>query len=387
VATWRLDPATTHLNHGSFGATPIEVLHHQRRLRDQLESNPVDFFQRRYQPLLETSRRALARFLNADPDGLVFVPNATYGVNSVLRSLEPALRPGCEIVITTHTYNACRNAVVDTAKRVGATVVVADIAFPIAGPSQASAAVLDAITPATSLVVLDHVTSATALVLPIAEIVADLEPDVTVLVDGAHAPGMVEVDIAALGASFYTANCHKWLCSPKGAGFLWVDTFHRTSTNAAAISHGYNGAWPASSSDFHARFDWTGTDDPTARLAVATALRVMDEHRQGGWYGIRQTNHELVLEGRDLVCERVYMEPSAPDQMTGSIAAIVVPQSLASHMSAFDLVEHLHHQWAIEVPVSAWPGSGDRVMRISAQQYDQVADYERLATALGDLTE
>lgn len=382
MARWQLDPTTTHLNHGSFGATPIEVLDHQRALRHRLEANPVDFFQRRYQPLLERSRATLADFVQADPNGLVFVPNATYGVNSVLRSLEPQLAAGCEIVVTTHTYNACHNAAVETARRVGARIVVADIPFPIASPSEASTAILEAVTPRTALVLLDHVTSATALVLPIGEIVADLEPDVTVLVDGAHAPGMIDVDITALGASFYTANCHKWLCAPKGSAFLWVDERHRSTTYAAAISHGYNGGWPASSSDFHARFDWTGTDDPTARLCVDAALAVMAAHGDAGWHEIRSTNHELVLEGRELIATALEVEIPAPATMIGSIAALALPERLAPGMSAFDIVEWLHHERSIEVPISPWPGPDDRLLRISAQQYNSIDDYHRLATAL-----
>lgn len=381
MATWQLDPNTTHLNHGSFGAAPVEVLQRQAELRTRLEANPVDFFQRRYQPLLEVSRSALASFLNGDAAGLVFVPNATYGVNSVLRSLEPRLRPGCEIVITTHTYNACRNAAAETAQRVGGSLIVADIPFPLSSPSQAAGAVLDVITPNTALVVLDHVTSATGLVLPVEEIAADLEPDVTVLIDGAHAPGMVEVDIRAIGASFYTANCHKWICSPKGAGFLWVDDYHRPTTRAAVVSHGYNDGWPGSRSAFHAQFDWTGTDDPTARLCVDIALQVMDEHRHGGWFGVRASNHELVLKGRALIAQALQIGLPTPDNMIGSIASLPIPEHLAPGMNAFDLVEWLHTQWAIEVPISAWPSPESRVIRISAQQYNQLSDYERLASA------
>ncbi|MEL6981255.1 MAG: aminotransferase class V-fold PLP-dependent enzyme, partial [Actinomycetota bacterium] len=146
MATWQLDPDVVHLNHGSFGAAPTAVLARQQELRTEMEANPVAFMLRRYQPLLEESRAALADFVGADADGLVFVPNATYGVNSVLRSLEASLSPGDELVITSHTYNACRNAVVATAERVGASVVVADIPFPIADPAEAVTAVLEAIT-------------------------------------------------------------------------------------------------------------------------------------------------------------------------------------------------------------------------------------------------
>ncbi len=383
MATWQLDQNTVHLNHGSFGACPVEVLDHQAKLRHDMEANPVAFMLRQYQPALETSRSALAEFVGADADGLVFVPNATYGVNSVLRSIEPQLAPGAELVVTTHTYNACANAVTATAARVGGTVVVADIPFPITGPEQAVAAVLEVVTERTGLVLIDHVTSATGIRLPVAEIIAGIDRDIPVLVDGAHAPGMIDVDLAALGASFYTANCHKWLCAPKGAAFLWVADRFRDTAMPASISHGYNDGWPNSGSRFHAQFDWTGTDDPSARLCVAKALEVMAAHDPGGWPAIQEANHRLVLEGRQIVAEALGVAPPAPDHMIGSIASLPVPPEATPSDSIFDpLTDALHQTWSIEVPVFAWPTSPDRLLRVSAQQYNTIEDYRRLAEAL-----
>ncbi len=383
MATWNLDPDVVHLNHGSFGACPTEVLDHQAELRSEMEANPVAFMLRRYQPLLERSRLAMAQFVGADEAGLVFVPNATYGVNSVLRSMEAELKPGDEIIITSHTYNACRNAAVATAERVGATVVVAPIPFPIAGPEEAVAAIDEVLTDRTALVLIDHVTSATGLRLPLEEIIAAVGPSVPVLVDGAHAPGMIDVDLSSLGAAFYTANCHKWICAPKGAAFLWVEPERRGSTMPAAISHGYNDGWPGSGSRFHAQFDWTGTDDPTARLSVATALDVIGHHRPDGWASVQASNHELVLAGRRIVAESLGCAIPTPDAMIGSIASLPVPPVAEPSASIFDpLTDALHSRWSIEVPVFAWPRTPDRLLRISAQQYNTIADYEALATAL-----
>lgn len=383
MATWQLSPDVVHLNHGSFGACPVEVLDHQARLRQDMEANPVAFMLRQYQPALEVSRHALADFVGADADGLVFVPNATYGVNSVLRSIEPQLQPGAELVITTHTYNACANAVTATAARVGGSVVVADIPFPIADPEQAVRAVLDVITERTGLVLIDHVTSATGIRLPVAEIIAAVDPSIPVLVDGAHAPGMIDVDLAAIGASFYTANCHKWLCAPKGAAFLWVAERFRNSAMPASMSHGYNDGWPNSGSRFHAQFDWTGTDDPTARLCVAKALEVMGDHDPGGWAAIQDANHRLVLRGRQIVADALQVALPAPDHMIGSIASLPVPPEAEPTESIFDpLTDALHRTWSIEVPVFAWPESPDRLLRVSAQQYNTTDDYHRLAAAL-----
>lgn len=348
-----------------------------------MEANPVAFMLRRYQPLLDECRSELGAFIGADPEGLVFVPNATYGVNSVLRSLESHVPRGAEIVVTTHTYNACRNAAAETARRIGGTLVVADVPFPIANAQQAIDAVLDVITPNTALVLLDHVTSATGLVFPIRDIVAGLSEHVLVLVDGAHAPGMLDLDVEALGVAFYTANCHKWICAPKGAAFLWVDPEHRDTIGAVAVSHGYNDGWPGSSSRFHAQFDWTGTDDPTARLCVGQALRTMGAHLDDGWAGIRSSNHDLVLAGRKIVAEALDAELPAPDDMIGSIASLPVPPMSAAGASIFDpLTDDLHNKWAIEVPVFAWPRSPQRLLRVSAQQYNSMADYKRLAEAL-----
>ncbi|MEM7325670.1 MAG: aminotransferase class V-fold PLP-dependent enzyme [Actinomycetota bacterium] len=386
MATWQLDPSVAHLNHGSFGACPVEVLDHQAELRRELEANPVAFMLRAYQPALETSREALAGFVGADPAGLVFVPNATYGVNSVLRSIEPHLAPGAELVVTTHTYNACANAVTATAARVGATVVVADIPFPIAGPEEAVSALAEVVTERTGLVLIDHVTSATGIVLPVTEIVAAVnavDPGIPVLIDGAHAPGMIDVDVAEIGAAFYTANCHKWLCAPKGSAFLWVTERYRDTAMPASISHGYNNGWPGSGSRFHAQFDWTGTDDPTGRLSVAAALEVMGNHRPGGWDAVRDSNHRLVLDGRKVVADALGVEVPAPDRMIGSIASLPVPPEDEPSASIFDpLMEALHRSWSVEVPVFAWPASPDRLLRVSAQQYNTIDDYHRLADAL-----
>lgn len=383
MATWTLDTETTHLNHGSFGATPIEVLAVQQELRQEMERNPVAFMLRRYQPLLELNRAAVAEFVGADPAGLVFVPNATSGVNAVLRSLEPSLRRGAEIVITNHTYNACRNAAAETVRRVGGRLVVAEIPFPIERASQATEAILAAITNDTALVIVDHVTSPTALVLPIAEIAAGLGDRVPVLVDGAHAPGMLDVDLRSLNVNFYTANCHKWMCSPKGAGFLWVDERWRSHMYPVAISHGYNGQWPTSASEFHANFDWTGTDDPTARLSVAEAISVMASHAPGGWPEIRSNNHRLVLEGRGIVSAALGSELPAPESMVGSLAALRIPPAIKIDGGLFDpAADALSQRWRIEVPVFAWPEERQYLLRVSAQVYNHVADYERLAEAI-----
>ena len=219
---WLLDPAVTHLNHGSFGACPAPVLEDQRRWRTDMERNPVLFFMRTLQPAIDDAREILSRFVGAGPQGLVFVPNATAGINSVLRSLEPRLGPGDEILITDHAYNACRNVAEVAALRSGAILVEAPVPFPLSSADEYTAALLEKVTTSTRLVMIDAVTSPTAIVVPVGEVIDRLEPEVPVLVDAAHAPGMIQLDLDSMGASFVVGNCHKWMCAPKGAGFLHV---------------------------------------------------------------------------------------------------------------------------------------------------------------------
>ncbi len=237
AAAWDLDPDIVFLNHGSFGACPRRVLEEQARLRRRLEQEPVRFYVRELEELLDLSRSKLAAFVDADPEGLAFVSNATTGVNTVLASFP--FRAGDEVLITNHEYGACANAARYWAQRAGASVNVAAVPFPLQSEAEIIDAVVRAVTPRTRLVLIDHVTSQTGLVLPLAELVAGLEDrGIAVLVDGAHAPGMLDLDIDGLGASFYTGNCHKWLCAPKGAAFLVVREDWRHRVRPLVVSHG-----------------------------------------------------------------------------------------------------------------------------------------------------
>src|SRR5213083_2109022 len=278
---WTLDPAVAFLNHGSFGACPRPVLEAQQRLRERLERQPVRFFVRDLEPLLDDARSALAAFLGADPEGLVFVTNATTAVNAVLRSL--ALAPGDQLLVTDHAYNACRNALDFVAVAARAEVVVVPVPFPLASADAAVEAVLARATPRTRLALLDHVTSPTGLVLPIERLVRELTGrGVDTLVDGAHAPGMLPLDLGALGAAYYTGNCHKWLCAPKGAGFLHVRRDRQDGIVPTTISHGLT--YPRTDrSRFQLLFGRTGTSDPTPALCVPTALRFLPSLVPGGW--------------------------------------------------------------------------------------------------------
>src|SRR5207253_9824078 len=281
---WTLDSAVAFLNHGSFGACPRPVLEAQQRLRERLERQPVRFFVRDLEPLLDDARSALAAFLGADPEGLVFVTNATTAVNAVLRSL--ALAPGDQLLVTDHAYNACRNALDVVAAAAGARVVVVPVPFPLASADAVVEAVLAQVTPHTRLALLDHVTSPTGLVLPIERIVRELAArGVDTLVDGAHAPGMLPLDIRSIGAAYYAGNLHKRVCEPKGAAFFVVREDRRATVHPAVISHGANST-RTDRSRFHLEFDWIGTIDPTPWLCVSAALRFLPSLVAGGWPGM-----------------------------------------------------------------------------------------------------
>jgi isopenicillin-N epimerase len=377
---WTLDRDTTFLNHGSFGACPRAVLEEQARLRSVIERDPVRFFTREIGPLWEAARDAASAFVGADPDGLVFVPNATTGVNTVLRSA--SLSAGDEILVSNHGYSACRNAVEAVAAATGAVVRSAEIPFPLGSRDEVIEPLLALATPRTRLAIVDHVTSPTGLVFPVHEIVRALrERGIDVLVDGAHAPGMIDLDLSRLGATYFTGNCHKWLCTPKGAAILWVAEERRASSRPLVISHG---AAAPGGQRFHREFDWTGTDDPTAVLCIPKAIEVMASFAAGGWSEVRARNHDLVVRARRLLLDRLGIGAPCPEDMLGSLAAI--PLSDATDPPGPHGMDPLHarlyDEHRIQVPVYAWPEHRKRLLRISAQLYNRIEDYERLAGVL-----
>jgi isopenicillin-N epimerase len=379
---WLLDPAVTFLNHGSFGACPRAVLEVQQALRERLERQPVRFLLRELEGLLDRARAALAAFVGADPDDLAFVTNATSGVNAVLRSLRFA--PGDELLTTDHAYGACRNTLDWVAERCDARVVTAAVPFPLRGDDDVVGPVLAAVTRRTRLAVLDHVTSPTGLVFPIARLVAALaERGVDVLVDGAHAPGMLALDVRAVGAAYYVGNCHKWLCAPKGAAFLHVRRDRQAAIHPTVISHGLASS-RTDRSRFRLEFDWTGSADPSAWLCVPAAIAYVGGLMDGGWDAIRGRNRSLALAARRTLCAALDVPPPAPDAMLGSLAAVPLPDasgSLPPPLFLDPLQDRLLAEHGIEVPIVPfrWPR---RLVRVSAHLYNAPGDYERLGDAL-----
>ena len=349
---WQLSPGLTYLNHGSYGATPRVVLEEQSRLRQRLEQNPMQFLspERDLERELDQVRAVLAGLVGADASDIAFVRNATDGVNAVRHF----------------------------AGKHGAAVRVAKVPFPLAGPEQVLEAVEAALTPRSRLLLVDHVTSPTGLVFPVAALVALAHArGVRVLVDGAHAPGMLPLDLAQLGADYYTGNHHKWLCAPKASGFLHVQPCWQHEVRPTVISHAANRPRPGRSR-FLAEFDWTGTFDPTPLLALPAAIAFLGSLHPGGIQALLRANHDLAVEARSRVCDALQVEPPAPPTMLGSLAAVPLPGGLGgAHLQA-----RLSDRFAIEVPVVEWAATRSWLVRLSLQAYNTLADVERLIAAL-----
>ena len=381
---WTLDPAIDYLNHGSFGACPKAVLDKQREYRDLMEREPMDFLERECWELINDSRRTLADFIGAPPDQTAFVHNATTGVNTVLRSLDFA--PGDELLTTTHIYGACKNAMEFVAKKSGAKVVYARLPFPVESPGQAVESIMSCVTDRTRFALIDHITAPTAMVLPVKELTAKLQArGVEVMIDGAHAPGMTRLNMLDIGAQYYTGNCHKWLCSPKGSAFLYVREDRLEKIRPLVISHGATDS-RTDRPRFQSEFCWQGTDDPTAYLCVAESIKYMEKLLPGGWDEIMRRNHELALAARNTLCGSLEIPAPCPDKMIGSMAALPLgklPDLPPSRcFGIHPLQDLLRREHNFEVIVNEWPAPHHAILRVSAQLYNRESQYERLAKVL-----
>jgi len=369
------------LNHGSFGACAKPILELQAALRREMEASPVQFLWRHYDTRLQPAREALAGFVGAKSRDVVFVTNATTAVNAVVRSWK--LRRGDEVLTTNLDYNACRNVLTESARRAGARVVVAQIPFPIATPEQAVAAILHAVTPRTRYAMIDHVTSGSALVLPIARIVRELEArGIETLVDGAHAPGMVPLNLKALRPAWYCGNLHKWVCAPKGCAFLWARENRQQDLQPAVISHGNNSPRTGFSS-FQNRFDWAGTFDPSAWLCVAEAIGWLGNLLPGGWPALRRHNHALALAARRVLCDALGVDVPCPAGMLGSMATVPLPRRFQNASFTGKLAPEqarLYDNSRIEVPFVTIGAL--RCFRVSAHLHNHLDEYAFLAAAI-----
>lgn len=381
---WGLEEDRVFLNHGSFGATPTAIREEQRTWQDLMENEPVRFFEDLMPGILQTTREKLASFLSCDADDLALVENATSGVNTVLRSLQFA--PGDEILVPDHAYQACRNTIDFVAQRWGAKVVTVNIPFPINDPQQAVDAIMGGVTDQTRLAMIDTVTSPTGLLMPFEQLVSMLEGGgVEVMLDAAHGIGMVPLNLNELGASYTTSNCHKWLCAPKGSAFLHVRKDKQAAIHPLTISHGMT--FPlGDTTRFRHEFDWTGTRDMSAHCALPAAIDHLADAVEGGWPAIMEHNHELALQGRDILCEALGLEKPCPDEMVACIATLILPSENKSGGIPLHEPDPLHvilsEKYGIQIPVWSWPSPQGRFIRISAQLYNSEEEYHYLAWAL-----
>jgi isopenicillin-N epimerase len=373
-----LDPDMVFLNHGSFGACPIEVLEAQQRWQREMERNPVEFLGRRSGALLADSRARLASYLGARAEDLIYLTNATTGVNTVARSLD--LQPGDEVLTTDHEYGACDAAWEFACRRSGARYVRVEIPLPFVAGEFADR-ILAAITPRTRIVFASHIASTTGLIFPVQELCQRVYGrGILTMIDGAHAPGHVPLELDALGADFYAGNCHKWLCAPKGAGFLHVRPEHHGRLDGVVVSWGY-----CAENEGHTGFDaytgstmlerrhqWQGTRDISAFLAVPAAIDFQERHR---WPEVRRACHALLVETRDRVGAVTGLGPICAATDFGQMLAIALPPCDAETLRATLFERH-----RIEVPITTH--GGRPFVRVALQGYNTRTEVETLIAAL-----
>jgi isopenicillin-N epimerase len=367
---WLVDPGTAYLNHGGFGALPVPVAQAAEALRREVEGNPTDLFTRQWQGRVDAVRSRVAQLLHARTDDLVFLPNATTGSATVLSSLP--LNAGDEIFVTDHRYPAVRSQVDVLAARRGVVVREVHVPVDVETTGEIVDRVLAGVTERTKLVVLDHIASATGFRFPVEQLVqAVREAKLPVLVDGAHAPGQVEVDLETLGADFWSGNLHKWVCSPRACATLRVAPRWQDTVRPLVPSHEYfHGYQPA--------FDWTGTLDPIPLLAVPAAL---DFWESLGWDAVRAEQRRLVGDGARHVAERLGTRVAVRDEFTAAMRLVELPRPLSVEQG-IALMERLTTQHKVTLYVTHHAGTS--YVRLGGQLYNTPDDYDRAATALVD---
>lgn len=380
-----LDRSVVFMNHGSFGATPRQVLMAQERVRQRMEAEPIRFFVEELEVMLDDSRADMARFVGCEPEGFAFVFNATAGVNAVIRNLD--FSPGDEVITSTHEYNACNNVLRWAVEKHGIVMVNADVPFPVEDEDQVVDAILSRVTSRTKLALVSHVTSPTGVIMPVERIVRELAAKgVDALVDGAHAPGMLPLDVARINAAYYTGNFHKWVCAPKGCAFLHVREDKRKGIHPVIISHGWNSI-RTDRARYRLEFDYVGSLDASPWIVAGECVRVMEKIFPGGWPAIMKHNRDLALAARKLLCERFDSPIGAPESMIGSMATIRIPDRSPAENGIptryhDPIQDRLINDWGVQAPINNFPAPPARSVRVSAQIYNTLAQYEYLAEAI-----
>ncbi len=384
---WDLDPSVTFLNHGSYGAVPRSVLEAQSTLRARMEREPVRFFKVDLENLMDDVRATLGAFVGCEASTLAPMMNATVAICTILHHVSASWQMGDEILITDHEYMSGVNELERLCAKTGAKIVRAKIPFPITSPEQVVDAVQAAMSSRTRLMIISHITSATSLIFPVEQIVPLAKAKgIDILLDGAHVPGQIPLNINALEGTYYVGSLHKWISAPKGTGFLQVPTSRQPGLRPVCLSSRAHRIRPERAL-YLRDFDYMGTDDYSGMLSVPAAIEAMGDLLPGGWPALYDYNHALALEGRRIVCEALGLEAPAPDSMIGSMATIILPdppEHQLSRPTLYDdaLQDALIHNHRVVVPIWRLACNNARVLRISAQVYNTLEHYHHLAHAL-----
>lgn len=386
---WSIRPGLTFLNHGSYGAVPNVVLKHQSDLRLRMEQDAVRFFKVDLENLMDDMRARVGAFLGCPGPTLAPMVNATVALATILR--QESFRPGDEILVTDHEYMSGINELERICAATGAKVVRAAVPFPATSPDDVVSAVQSAISPRTRFMMVSWITSATSLIFPIRKLIAlGRHHGITTLVDGTHAPGQIPVDIADLNPDYFVGSGHKWLSAPKGTGFLYVPLERQANFRPICLSSRAHKVRPERPL-FLRDFDYMGTDDYSGILSVPAAIDFMGSVLPGGWNALYAQNHDLVIRGVEVLQNALGLPVCGPESMIGTMATLVLPDPPAgSRPTKYDdaLQDALVERHGVVVPIWQFQPLGAtkplRVLRISAQVYNSIEDYHRLADALGE---
>lgn len=384
---WKLDEEMVFLNHGSFGATPTAILEKQRELQLKAESELVRFYVRELYGLYMTSLERTAKFIGAKAHNLVFIKNTTMGVNTIFHSLR--LHEGDEVLSHSHAYGACSNALNYYAERNKWKVNIAQVPFPIQHEDEVVEAFVKAVTPKTKFAMVDHITSATGVIFPVERIVKELQArGIEVMVDAAHSPGHVELNLEQLGAEYFIGNCHKWICSPKGSAILYVREDKQKGIEPLQISHNFD-APVDEKQKWQGKFFWPGTDDYTAYCLVGDSIDYFENNFEGGWKGIRQRNRNLCLTARKMLAEKTHSELPAPESMIGNLSNIYLGKAQLPPYGFNYITEvgqKLFNDYKIEIPTFVFNRNEPRLwVRPAFQLYNSLEQYEYLGDALVEI--
>jgi isopenicillin-N epimerase len=369
-----LDPSVVFLNHGSYGATPKPVFGAYQNWQQRLECQPVLFLGRELPDLLLESRTALGEYLNAEPQDLIYIPNATHGVNIVAHSLQ--LQPGDEVLTSDHEYGACDYTWEFICEKSGAQYIHQPIPLPVHAEAEIVEAFWQGITPRTKVIYLSYITSATALRLPVKEICRRAHAaGILTVIDAAHAPGQIDVDLQDLGADIAFGNCHKWMMAPKGSAFLYVRRDVQDLIDPLVVSWGSHPTPDiATGSRFIDVLQWTGTKDPAAALSVPAAIQFMQDH---DWETVRRECHNLLCQAIERICELTQLAPAYPldSDFYSQMGIAPLPAS-----DLLTLKSRLYDEFHVEVPLTQW--QDQQFVRVSIQGYNTQQDVDRLVEGL-----